>query len=117
MTLPRGRLREPLDTLIAADAIVTADDDVEVEVDWLEPTCRGLRRAARRWGCPNACARAPAMLAVAGIASPQRFFDDLRASGCTLARTLAFRDHHPYSRRDVQRIFADGDGPPGPTPC
>ena len=47
------------------------------------------------------------ILAVAGIASPQRFFDDLRASGYTLAGTLAFRDHHPYTRRDVQRIFAD----------
>ena len=31
-------------------------------------------------------------------------------AGCTVARTLAFRDHHPYSRRDVQRIVADGEG-------
>src|SRR3954464_2056784 len=30
ITLPRGRLREPLDTLIAADAVLAADEDVSV---------------------------------------------------------------------------------------
>jgi len=102
VTLPRGRLREPLDTLIAADAVVTADDGIDV--DGLEPHVAvfGARRALGRPEGVDAGAR---VLAVAGIASPERFFDDLRASGYTLAGTLAFRDHHPYSRRDVQRIF------------
>jgi tetraacyldisaccharide 4'-kinase len=45
-------------------------------------------------------------LAVAGIAGPQRFFDDLRAAGYDVPRTLPFRDHHPYSDRDIERIFA-----------
>jgi len=44
-------------------------------------------------------------LAVAAVASPSRFFDDLRALGCTLVKTLTFRDHHPYSRRDLNRIM------------
>jgi tetraacyldisaccharide 4'-kinase len=99
--LPRGRLREPLDTLIAADAVVTADD--EMEVDGLDPHVAvfGARRAL---GKPEGVRAGARMLAVAGIASPERFFDDLRASGYTIAGTLAFRDHHPYSRGDVRRI-------------
>jgi tetraacyldisaccharide 4'-kinase len=35
--------------------------------------------------------------AVAGLARPQAFFDMLRLSGLTLARTTALPDHHDYS--------------------
>jgi len=45
------------------------------------------------------------VLAVAGIARPASFFRDLRAAGWTIARELPYRDHHPYSRRDVATIF------------
>jgi tetraacyldisaccharide 4'-kinase len=104
-TLPHGRLREPLDTLIAADAVVTADDEMEVDgLVTLEPHV-AVFGARRTLGRPEGVIAGARMLAVAGIASPQRFFDDLRASGYTVVGTLAFRDHHPYSRRDVRRIF------------
>jgi tetraacyldisaccharide 4'-kinase len=46
-----------------------------------------------------------AILAVAGIASPARFFDDLRNAGHSIVETLTFADHHPYSPGDVRRIF------------
>jgi tetraacyldisaccharide 4'-kinase len=46
------------------------------------------------------------VLAVAGIAKPDRFFADLRASGVSVAGEMAFRDHHAYSRSDAQRIAA-----------
>ncbi len=42
--------------------------------------------------------------AVAGIARPERFFDDLRAAGFDVVRATAFADHHRYSRRDVRRL-------------
>ena len=42
--------------------------------------------------------------AVAGIARPGRFFDDLRAAGFEVAHAVAFPDHHRYSRRDVRRL-------------
>jgi tetraacyldisaccharide 4'-kinase len=45
-------------------------------------------------------------LAVAGIAQPDRFFQDLRAAGWPLCGQIAFADHHPYSRRDLDRIVA-----------
>lgn len=46
-------------------------------------------------------------LATAGIARPQAFFDGLRAGGHQIVATRAFRDHHAYSRRDVQRLASE----------
>jgi tetraacyldisaccharide 4'-kinase len=99
VTLPAGRLREPLDTIVAADAILTADEDVAVDTGGLDVPLFRLRRRG------SACApEEGAIIAVAGIASPARFFDDLRASGWRFAETLTFPDHHRYTARDVERM-------------
>ena len=45
--------------------------------------------------------------AVAGIARPERFFDDLRAAGFEVAHAVAFPDHHRYSRRHAERLQAE----------
>jgi len=45
------------------------------------------------------------VLALAGIAGPQGFFASLRAAGIQIAATRTFRDHHPYSARDVSGLF------------
>lgn len=113
VTFPGGRLREPLDTVIAADAILAADADVEIDARGLEIPVFRVRRALgspRGLAAPAEAAMTQPAVAFAGIAFPERFFEDLRASGYTLARTLAFGDHHPYSRRDVERIFATARG-------
>jgi tetraacyldisaccharide 4'-kinase len=101
ITLPSGRLREPLDTLIAADAIVGADEEVSVEAVGTEAPFFRARRSVR---VPSV--NGQPVFAVAGIVSPARFFDDVRAVGCMLAGTMAFRDHHPYTRGDLNRIVA-----------
>ena len=44
------------------------------------------------------------MFALAGIARPERFFDDLRDAGFALRGTQVFPDHHPYSPRDTARV-------------
>jgi len=97
ITLPRGRLREPLDTLIAADAILAADDDVSV-TDFDRPFFR-TRRSIR---LPDIDGQS--VFIVAGIAGPERFFEDLRRLGCAVAGARAFADHHPYSRKDMSGI-------------
>ena len=102
VTLPGGRLREPLDTLVAADAILAADDDVVIEATDAESVVFRTRRVLAK---PEG-SELPAF-AVAGVASPERFFDDLRALGCTLVGARAFRDHHSYTKRDVTRLTAD----------
>ncbi len=101
VTLPGGRLREPLDTLVAADAVLTEGG---VDVSGIEPGVP-VFRLRRTIGAPAIPCGAGPVLAVAGTAQPSRFFEELRAGGWRVARTLAFRDHHPYSRRDVARIF------------
>ncbi len=144
MTLPGGRLREPLDTCIVADAIIAADDDVEVDVRGLDiPIFRVMRAVGApifaNWkrvapprpgsdpGRPFTHSPPPgsdpgrsvthmtragggleppfSVAALAGIASPARFFDDLRRAGYSVVETLAYADHHSYGTRDVRQIF------------
>ena len=96
-TLPAGRLREPLDAASAADAIVALDGaDVS-----------SLAKGRPVWRAQRSLRDIPRgrMLAVAGIARPRGFFDGLRAAGCEVAGELLFPDHHPYTPRDVDRIF------------
>ena len=99
-TFPSGRLREPLDTLIVADAILAADDRVIVEAQNTSSPVFRIRREA----LPPPPDEAGA-IAIAGIAAPSRFFDELRAAGWNLAAALRFRDHYPYTARDVKRIL------------
>jgi tetraacyldisaccharide 4'-kinase len=100
-TLPGGRLREPPDALLAADAVLAADEDVFA----LGPKPR--HAAFEIFRLRKMLGEVPAgrSLAAAGIARPERFFADLRAAGHALAGTMAFRDHHRYSARDVERLF------------
>ena len=114
VTLPRGRLREPLDSMVAADAIVAADDDVEIDVSDLEiPLFRVRRSLGAATGFSGGMVssgsfvleRSEPVAALAGIASPARFFDELRTAGYSVALTLPYADHHPYSRADVRRVF------------
>jgi tetraacyldisaccharide 4'-kinase len=55
----------------------------------------------------GALAPGAGVLAVAGIADPQRFVEDARAAGWVLTGALLFRDHQPYSRRDLQRVWEE----------
>lgn len=106
ITLPGGRLREPLDTLIAADALLATDDDAVDGVKALAESHVPVFRTRRVMGPPDVEIDRAAAFAVAGIAGPQRFLDDLRSAGWTVAGSRIFRDHHPYSRSDVAEIFA-----------
>lgn len=104
VTLPSGRLREPMDTLVAADAVLTSDPDVEVDTRGVDiPVFRLSRRIGRPVGI-SLDGEARAAFVLAGIASPDRFVGDVRATGWQVAGTLAFPDHHPYSARDLDRI-------------
>jgi tetraacyldisaccharide 4'-kinase len=100
-TLPSGRLREPLDVLLAADAIMTADDGIDVLPEGVEIPLFRLRRRSTH---PDPARRAIPSLALAGIAFPAPFVDELRAAGWNVAGVMTFRDHHPYSPRDMFRI-------------
>ena len=107
VTLPGGRLREPLDTLVAADAVLV-EDGVVIEAAGLDlPTYRIRRETPPDRGATVAAAGGRPVLAVAGIASPERFFRDLREAGWSVADTMAYRDHYRFTRADVERIVAN----------
>ena len=103
-TLPTGRLREPPDVVIAADAILAADDRVHWSGEFpaVFRTRRHLQPPRNEAGelLPRKA------IAFAGIADPQAFFDDLRAAGWPVEATVAFRDHHRFSRQDVAGLMA-----------
>ena len=112
--VPAGPLRERLSTACCADALVVVGDSDAAQQAMSQrlgvSPCFGARR---RLGAPVVRApratrgeveRGASVFAVAGIAGPERFFDDLREAGFLLRGTRVFRDHHPYSPRDVARL-------------
>jgi len=102
-TLPQGRLREPPDALIAADAVLAVDGGALEQVPGdAQPARFRLRRVIGSAGGAN---EPGPVMAVAGIAGPERFFEDLRNAGHSVVATAAFRDHHRYSRRDLDRLI------------
>jgi len=108
-TLPFGRLREPVDALAAADAVIALDDTTPDGPASGRPIWRARRvlehaRLVEPYG-ELASLTDRSVVAIAGIAHPQQFFADLRAAGWSIARELAFRDHHAYSAADLARIF------------
>lgn len=127
VTLPSGRLREPLDAASAADAFVLLELDAASDAGSQDPAYDRSERSASstdvgrvfrpsvavfRPGVPvwkarrnqAAATTTDPVLAVGGIASPAAFFAGLRSSGWRIAGELAFRDHHSYSQRDLARI-------------
>ena len=128
--LPWGRLRESIETASTADALLVSDGpDVSKSIGerlGITPTFRiaprygSPRFLGREVGSPERSLR---VVAVAGIARPERFFAALRAEGAKhdggahdggehwdVVRQIAFRDHHWFSRRDlaaIQRVATD----------
>ena len=106
--LPSGRLREPLDAARRRTA----------------SSCQGRPKTFRAWqrrsiACRCSASRitsdlvqgldasAPSgtrVVAVAGIARPERFFTTLREQGFEIVRELRFPDHHWFSSDDLDRI-------------
>ena len=115
-TLPAGRLRERPDTAALADALLVEAPSPERAAAVARRFGAGrVFRLARRLETPvleaPAAPEAPAgvppgarVLVVAGIARPAAFADDVRAAGYDVAGSLAFADHHRFSRADVARV-------------
>ena len=106
--IPAGPLREdPARALTRADAVLIMGDDMASVADRiislaprglpiltarLEPDETGAKLAAKR------------VFAFAGIARPEKFFASLRASGCEVAGTRVFPDHHQFRTSDLAAL-------------
>jgi tetraacyldisaccharide 4'-kinase len=110
--IPAGPLRAPLDFQIGlVDAIVVRDPP--------STTYPGSVHAVLRDGFPGpvlAANIAPAgdtswiptqpLVAFAGIANPQRFFELLQRLGGKLIECVSFADHHAFTQADAERLVA-----------
>jgi len=99
--LPAGNLREPLENLARAGAVLLRAD----EADDLRPVVERLCGAskfvwvARRVLCLKAESKKP--FAFCGLARPRDFFAMLPAA----SGKMAFRDHHVYGDADVTALL------------
>jgi len=100
--LPAGRLREPLSALRRADFLVLREEDALSEKA-LEHA--GIRKPV--WRVRRTLTLPPVQgetFAFCGIAHPNEFFGALESGGMTLRGTLAFRDHHAFTKADIRHI-------------
>jgi tetraacyldisaccharide 4'-kinase len=114
--VPAGRLREPLDAARWADAWLVDAAGVEAIARWAAALgvtdVFGVEvealaaRSVEPFGEPVRGERG-GVVAVAGIARPERFFSTLASHGWRVDVPLAFGDHHSFTARDVASIADD----------
>jgi tetraacyldisaccharide 4'-kinase len=97
--LPSGRLREPLSSLERADAIVVPKDLAA------EHSCQREKPVWRMTREISLSSVPPSPVAFCGLARPEQFFAQVRAAGIAPAAEVIFRDHHAYSKGDIQRLL------------
>lgn len=116
--IPAGPLREPVAQGIArADALLLLGEDRHALEPWLRdrlPATAPLWRGRLEPTAPLQARHVPGRgsltdrpaVAFAGLARPEKFFATCTQAGFSLAATLAFADHHPYTRADETRLSA-----------
>jgi tetraacyldisaccharide 4'-kinase len=109
-SLPAGPLRESVHGLRRARAVLVLDDGGTAAHE--RPCFRGRMRATAvvrvagdEWvEEPLATLAGRPVVAVAGVARPERFVATLERSGARVGTLLRFPDHHAYTERDAATI-------------
>lgn len=123
--LPVGRLRESLDAMAVADAVVaTGSEEDAAQVTAAVREADGARAGAaprpvftlsaefdtpRRvvpFGQPWTAPAGARVVACAGIARPERFFSSLASLGYDMVGHAALPDHHWFRAADTARVEA-----------
>jgi tetraacyldisaccharide 4'-kinase len=120
--MPLGPLREPLEGLRRADAMVVTGAATSLQVGTarvreilrrlrLEPPLfpcerrvEGFLRVETEESVPPAALKGLKILAFSGIARPESFEEDLRSLGLNLVRSIRFRDHQPLGADELEEI-------------
>ncbi len=111
--MPAGRLREFVAALRHADVLLLRAAETDPAFERLSrrfgrERVFGWRRVGEGFfdlsGKRRAAPQRPLLLA--GIARPQRFLNDVRLLVPELAGSAFFRDHHPFSAEELQRVAA-----------
>jgi tetraacyldisaccharide 4'-kinase len=110
--LPAGRLREPLQALQRADAVVLTGGASAESLRLSDKIVWRVRRGiVTRTSQP--VPERPVVFC--GIARPQNFLLQLRTAGIDAVAEAFFRDHHTYTEKDVRELLqirqrSDADG-------
>jgi tetraacyldisaccharide 4'-kinase len=114
--LPHGRLREPVEAAGRADALLLTGRESLPDARVLAAahnigkaftvvSARSVPRLVEPYGLAPRLARSAPVIALAGIARPERFFDDLAHDGWEqIVDRVTFRDHHAFSDKDLRRL-------------
>jgi len=97
--LPAGRMREPLNSLQRADAIVLASGASAESF----PLGGKLVWRVKRGILPQAVPPRP--IVFCAIARPQNFLLQLRAANIEPTAQAFYRDHHAYTEKDIRELL------------
>lgn len=104
LLLPAGPLREPVQAgLGRADAVIFVGED-QAQVCSHLPSALPLVSASLRMIPPAVPPTSKTLLAFAGIARPEKFFNALKALGYLLAESYSFSDHHAYRAEELTML-------------
>jgi tetraacyldisaccharide 4'-kinase len=107
--IPAGPLREPVSALTRADIIVRTGQAASKALSPGREWSWSARPVALRDAKQTGAKQPASVFAAAGIARPQRFFDDLISLGVDVTGTRSFPDHHRFSTQDVITLSAAGE--------
>jgi len=97
--LPAGRLREPLQSLHRADAVVLASGASSGSFPLDGKLVWRVRRGIVTQNVP------PRPVVFCGIARPQNFVLQLRTANIEPSAEAFYRDHHAYTEKDVRELL------------
>jgi tetraacyldisaccharide 4'-kinase len=117
---PRGRLREPLDAIRRADAVILSRTEAGHPYDELIEKIRrykpgipcflahqrlvSLRKLGEEEELPLEALSGLDVVAFAGIGNPSQFLTTLAQAGIRVVHSFSFADHHHYQTRDYHRL-------------
>jgi len=120
---PQGRLREPLDAICRADAVILSRTEVGHRYDELIAEVRrykpgvpcllarqklvSLRKLGEEEELPLESLGGFGVVAFAGIANPTQFLTTLEQAGIRVIQFVGFPDHHYYRAQDYQRLVRE----------
>ncbi len=118
---PRGALREPVSALRRAHVIVVTNAPAPTAVEEIREALgrhadaaavvaattvpETAREVETGRVAPPGALRGRRLLAFAGLAAPEGFAATLRTLGADVAEVVEFRDHHPYTRDEIEALM------------